>query len=150
MDLVKTDLPKSQSILDVGLKAKQTFNKEIEKIDVPFDREEDMILLCLSIFLHDFIHDYNLASMHKRIFKGEVDSGELDENGKKIKIKTYDLLLKLNLGIVDPTYKMFCYEVGGFGEVSLYDDNQFEDSSLSSKTNGFLTYNRQFEESLPT
>lgn len=149
MDLVKTGLPKSQSILDVGLKAKQTFNKEIEKIDVPFDREEDMILLCLSIFLQDFIHDYNLASMHKRIFKGEVDSGELDENGKKIKIKTYDLLLKLNLGIVDPTYKMFCYEVGGFGEVSLYDDNQFEDSSLSSKTNGFLTYNRQFEESLP-
>jgi len=149
MDLVKDSAPKSQSILDVSLKAKQKFNGEIEKVVVPFEREEDMILLCLSIFLHDFIHDYNLAGMHKRIFKGEVDTGNRDEDGKKIKVKTYDLLMNLNIGIINPVYKIYCYESGGYGDVNLYDDNQFEDNRLAGKSKTFLDYTEQFEEMIP-
>jgi hypothetical protein len=150
MDLVKDSAPKSQSILDVTLKARQKFNGEIEKVVVPFEREEDMVLLCLSIFLHDFIHDYNLASMHKRIFKGEVDTGNKDEEGKKIKVKTYDLLMNLNIGIINPVYKIYCYESGGYGEVNLYDDNQFEDNRLVGKSRTFLDYTEQFEEMIPS
>lgn len=150
MDLVKDSAPKSQSILDVSLKARQKFNGDIEKVVVPFEREEDMILLCLSIFLHDFIHDYNLASMHKRIFKGEVDTGNRGEDGKKIKVKTYDLLMNLNIGIINPVYKIYCYESGGYGEVNLYDDNQFEDNRLVGKSRTFLDYTEQFEEMIPS
>ena len=66
-NLAESSSPRSQSILKVELTAEQNFGKNIDKIVVPFKREEDMILLCLSIFLHDFVHDYNLSSMHKFI-----------------------------------------------------------------------------------
>ena len=72
-NLEKSSSSHSQSILKVDLKAKQNFGAApVKKISVPFKREEDMILLCLSTFLHDFVHDYNLSSMHKRVIKGDA------------------------------------------------------------------------------
>ena len=39
----------------------------VAKNTIHFDREEDMILMCLSAFVHDYVHDYNLESMHVRV-----------------------------------------------------------------------------------
>lgn len=124
---INSNVQHSQSILKVDLKAEQNFGETwVKKIVVPFKREEDMILLCLSIFLHDFVHDYNLSSMHKRVIKGE----------------SYDLLQKLNIGIKNPTFKIFSYEIGSYGDVALYDDSKFEDKAQEpgSKPISYLEY----------
>lgn len=119
-NLAESSSPHSQSRLKVELKAEQNFfGKTIDKIVVPFKREEDMILLCLSIFLHDFVHDYNLSSMHKRVIKGE----------------SYDLFKLLGIGIRNPTFKIFSYEVGGYGEINLYDDTKFENNPIEANSN---------------
>jgi hypothetical protein len=126
-DLAEISAPRSQSILKVELKAEQNFGETgVKKVVIPFKREEDMILMCLSIFLHDFVHDYNLSSMHKRVIKGE----------------SYELLQKLNIGIRNPTFKIFAYETGSYGNVSLYDDSQFEDveQDPGSKPVSYLEY----------
>jgi hypothetical protein len=126
-DLAEISAPRSQSILKVELKAEQNFGETgVKKVVIPFKREEDMILMCLSTFLHDFVHDYNLSSMHKRVIKGE----------------SYELLQKLNIGIRNPTFKIFAYETGSYGNVSLYDDSQFEDveQDPGSKPVSYLEY----------
>lgn len=126
-NLVESSSPHSQSILKVDLRAQQNFGPEpIQKISVPFKREEDMILLCLSTFLHDFVHDYNLSSMHKRVIKGDA----------------YKVFQSLNIGIRNPTFKLFSYNTGSYGDVELYDDSKFEDVSIApdSKLNSYLKF----------
>jgi hypothetical protein len=119
--------PHSQSILKVDLRAEQNFGTTpIQKISVPFKREEDMILLCLSTFLHDFVHDYNLSSMHKRVIKGDA----------------YKVFQSLNIGIRNPTFKLFSYNTGSYGDVELYDDSKFEDVPVvaGSKLGSYLKF----------
>ena len=119
--------PHSQSILKVDLRAKQNFGTTpIQKVSVPFKREEDMILLCLSTFLHDFVHDYNLSSMHKRVIKGDA----------------YKVFQSLNIGIRNPTFKLFSYNTGSYGDVELYDDSKFEDVPVApgSKLDSYLKF----------
>jgi len=126
-NLVESSLSHSQSILKVDLRAKQNFGPiPIEKISVPFKREEDMILLCLSTFLHDFVHDYNLSSMHKRVIKGDA----------------YKVFQSLNIGIRNPTFKLFSYNTGSYGDVELYDDSKFEDVPVvaGSKLGSYLKF----------
>jgi hypothetical protein len=103
----------SPSIEKVNFEAEQNFfGKTIDKITVPFEHEEDMILLCLSIFLHDFVHDYNLVNMHKRVIKSNA----------------YDLLQNFNIVIKNATFKIFTYEIStGAREVILYKDSVFQD-----------------------
>jgi hypothetical protein len=135
-NLVESSSPKSQSILAVDLNASQNFGATpIQKIVVPFKREEDMILLCLSNFLHDFVHDYNLSSMHKRVIKGDA----------------YGLMKTLNIGIRNPTFKIFSYSTGGYGDVELYDDSKFEDVPLDpkSKLNSYLDFIKENHLELP-
>jgi hypothetical protein len=126
-NLAKESSPHSQSILKIDLKAEQNFGGEgVKKVVVPFKREEDMILLCLSNFLHDFVHDYNLSSMHKRVVKGD----------------SYGLLQSLNIGIRNPAFKIFSYESGSYGDPDLYDDSKFEDETAEpgSKPFSYLEY----------
>jgi len=126
-NLAKESSPHSQSILKIDLKAEQNFGGEgVKKVVVPFKREEDMILLCLSNFLHDFVHDYNLSSMHKRVVKGD----------------SYGLLQSLNIGIRNPAFKIFSYESGSYGDPDLYDDSKFEDDPAEpgSKPFSYLEY----------
>jgi len=126
-NLAEISAPRSQSILKVELKAEQNFGETgVKKVVVPFKREEDMILMCLSTFLHDFVHDYNLSSMHKRVIKGE----------------SYGLLQKLNIGIKNPTFKIFSYETGSYGDPELYDDSKFEDVEQEPGSNpvSYLEY----------
>jgi len=125
--LAESSTPRSQSIYKVDLKAVQNFGPDgVKKIVVPFKREEDMILLCLSNFLHDFVHDYNLSSMHKRVVKGD----------------SYGLLQSLNIGIKNPVFKIFQYESGTYGDPELYDDSKFEDVPAEpySKPHSYLEY----------
>ncbi|NDA89723.1 MAG: hypothetical protein EBY20_02265 [Alphaproteobacteria bacterium] len=125
--LAESSVPRSQSILKVDLKAVQNFGPNgVKKVVVPFKREEDMILLCLSNFLHDFVHDYNLSSMHKRVIKGD----------------SYGLLQSLNIGINNPVFKIFQYESGSYGDPELYDDSKFEDVPAEpySKSHSYLEY----------
>ena len=125
--LAESGAPRSQSILKVDLKAEQNFGPGgVKKVVVPFKREEDMILLCLSNFLHDFVHDYNLSSMHKRVIKGD----------------SYGLLQSLNIGINNPVFKIFQYESGSYGDPELYDDSKFEDVPAEpySKSHSYLEY----------
>ena len=125
--LAESSNPRSQSILKVHLKAKQNFGPGgVKKVVVPFKREEDMILLCLSNFLHDFVHDYNLSSMHKRVVKGD----------------SYGLLQSLKIGINNPVFKIFQYESGSYGDPELYDDSKFEDVPAEpySKPLSYLEY----------
>ena len=50
---------KINSMMQIPLTINQYFfEKKIDKINVNFEREEDMILLLLNIFVHNFIHDY--------------------------------------------------------------------------------------------
>lgn len=128
--LEESSIQHSQSILKVNLKAEQNFGPNgVKKVTVPFKREEDMILLCLSIFLHDFVHDYNLSSMHKRVIKGD----------------SYGLLQSLNIGIKNPTFKIFQYESGSYGEPELYDDSKFENVKAESGTKS-LSYLEYFND----
>ena len=133
-DLVKSNAPHSQSILKVDLTAEQNFGPDgVKKVVVPFKREEDMILICLSNFLHDFVHDYNLSSMHKRVIKGD----------------SYGLLQSLKIGIRNQVFKIFQYESGSYGDPELYDDSKFEDvpGEPYSKSNSYLEYfNENFME----
>ncbi len=125
--LAESSNPRSQSILKVDLKAEQNFGPGgVKKVVVPFKREEDMILLCLSNFLHDFVHDYNLSSMHKRVVKGD----------------SYGLLQSLKIGINNPVFKIFQYESGSYGDPELYDDSKFEDVPAEpySKPLSYLEY----------
>jgi len=131
-NLEKSSYSHSQSILKVDLRAKQNFGPvPIEKISVPFKREEDMILLCLSTFLHDFVHDYNLSSMHKRVIKGD----------------SYKVFQSLNISIRNPTFKIFSYNTGAYGDVELYDDSKFEDVSTKSgsKLDSYLKFIKENE-----
>ena len=61
------------SIPSLSLEAKQYFSKDVNKITINFNKN-DMIVLCLSAFIHDFVHDFNLvSSMSARIIKGNTD-----------------------------------------------------------------------------
>jgi hypothetical protein len=134
--LAESSAPRSQSILKVDLKAVQNFGESgVKKVFVPFKREEDMILLCLSNFLHDFVHDYNLSSMHKRVVKGD----------------SYGLLQSLNIGIRNPVFKIFQYESGSYGDPELYDDSKFEDVPTEpySKPNSYLEYFNENKMEIP-
>lgn len=134
--LVESGAPRSQSILKVDLKAEQNFGPGgVKKIVVPFKREEDMILLCLSNFLHDFVHDYNLSSMHKRVIKGD----------------SYGLLQSLNIGINNPVFKIFQYESGSYGDPELYDDSKFENVPAEpySKSHSYLEYFNENKMEIP-
>jgi hypothetical protein len=135
-NLVESSSPKSQSILKVDLNATQNFGATpIQKIVVPFKREEDMILLCLSNFLHDFVHDYNLSSMHKRVIKGDA----------------YGVMKTLNIGIRNQTFKIFSYSTASYGDVELYDDSKFQDVPVDpkSKLNSYLNFIKENHLELP-
>ena len=71
------------------------FGKTIDKIKIKFGDEEDMQLLLLNIFVHDFGHDYNFLgdSYLRRIVSNikELDSLGI-ENGKKILKKLVDII----------------------------------------------------------
>ena len=86
------------------------FNEKINKVKVTFEREEDMLVLLLSIFVHDFAHDYNFSdTMIQRIL---ANVSELESMG-----------LALNNSVL----KYYKNKLEPLREVNLYDDSKIVD-----------------------
>ena len=130
------------SIDTVKLTYKQKFPEGgIKKNIMTFDREEDMIVMCLSTFVHDYVHDYNLGTMHARIIKGNIKRKNPDEPS---------LFESLGITIGNTIFKIMAYPLGGYREVSMYNDDQFEDepSDEDTKKENFYTYLNKNEEQI--
>lgn len=107
------------SIHAVALTYKQKFKEGgVSKNVINFEREEDMIVMCLSAFVHDYIHDYNLGSMHARVIKGNITRIDPD---------TPSLFEILGITIGNTIFKIIAYPVGGHRDISMYNDDQYED-----------------------
>lgn len=128
------------SIDTVKLTYKQKFPEGgIKKNIMTFDREEDMIVMCLSTFVHDYVHDYNLGTMHARVIKGNIKRKNPDEPS---------LFESLGITIGNTIFKIFAYPTGGHRDISMYNDDQFEDepSDGDTKKENFYTYLNKNEE----
>ena len=128
------------SIDTVKLTYKQKFPEGgIKKNIMTFDREEDMIVMCLSTFVHDYVHDYNLGTMHARVIKGNINRKNPDEPS---------LFESLGITIGNTIFKIFAYPTGGHRDISMYNDDQFEDepSDGDTKKENFYTYLNKNEE----
>jgi hypothetical protein len=111
----------------------------VDKNTIHFDREEDMIVMCLSTFVHDYVHDYNLGSMHARVIKGNVRSS-LNHDSK------LTLFEELGINVGNNIFKIMTYSFGGYREPVMYDDSQFADEE--DKENPFFKYLNNHEEKI--
>ena len=122
--LYKQNFENAEQIEGVQLTQSEDGKNGVSKITMKFDREEDMIVMSLSTFVHDYTHDYNLGSMHGRVIN-----------------KNTELFKSLNIKIGLQYFKNFCYVFGGPPrEVSLYDDNQYTDFYKSVNPGSFNFY----------
>jgi len=85
-----------EPIKNIEFDAEQNwFGKTVDKIKVKFNNEEDLQLLLLNIFVHDFGHDYNFLgdSYLRRIVSNikELDSLGI-ENGDKVLKRLVDII----------------------------------------------------------
>ena len=110
----------------------------VAKNTISFSRKEDMMVMCLSAFVHDYVHDYNLGTMHNRVIKGNIMRSNPD---------VPSLFESLGIKIANKTFKIMSYSVGGHRDISMYNDEQFEDvpSRDINKTN-FVSYLNSKEE----
>jgi hypothetical protein len=130
------------SIESVLLKYKQKFKTEgVSKNTMSFERVEDMIFMCLSIFLHDYVHDYNLSGMHNRVIKGNISRTKPDEPS---------LFETLGITVGNTILKIFSYGIStGDRKVIMYDDNKFkdvlsgQDSQIKSAFYNYLNSNEE-------
>jgi len=107
-DLSNDALKPSVTKIDFG--SKQIFSKDVDKISVKFDREEDMLVLCLSTFIHDFAHDFNFSTMHQRILK-----------------KNQPLFHSMGINIGNGIIKKYILPEFVNREIIMYDDTKFKD-----------------------
>jgi hypothetical protein len=88
---------KFEPIKNIEFEAEQIWpdGEPIKKIKIKFSEEEDMILLILNIFVHDFGHDYNfLGDSYLRRIVSNIKELELlgIKNGNKILKKLTDII----------------------------------------------------------
>jgi hypothetical protein len=118
----------------------------VAKNTIRFDREEDMIVMCLSAFVHDYVHDYNLGSYHARVLSGN--------NVARVNPNEPSLFESLGITIGNTIFKIIAYGAGRYSgdhKVTLYDDNQFEDVQTNDQNkNNFYNYQQTFEEPIYT
>lgn len=127
------------SMESVELTHKQKFpSNGVSKNTITFDREEDMLVMCLSTFVHDYVHDYNLGSMHARVIKGNVLRSNPDEPS---------LFETLGITIGNTIFKIIAYYKGGHRDISMYNDEQFEDEpTRDTRKINFYNYLNEYEE----
>ena len=114
----------------------------VAKNTIKFNRLEDMIVMCLSTFVHDYVHDYNLGTMHARVIKGNIIRTNSDEPS---------LFEKLGITIGNTIVKIMTYNVGGHRDVSMYDDSKFKDDALEpGNKKDFSDYLETFETPIET
>ena len=110
----------------------------VAKNTIRFDREEDMVVMCLSAFVHDYVHDYNLGSMATRVIKGNIGEG--------------GLFASLGINVGNNIFKIISYSIGGQRDVSMYNDAQFIDKPIleDSDKKKFYNYLNTYEENILT
>lgn len=111
------------SIESVTLRYKQKFKTGgVSKNTMSFERVEDMMFMCLSIFLHDFVHDYSLGGIgFGRVIKGNVSRTKPDEPS---------LFETLGIKVANRILRIFKYEITvGDRQVIMYDDSKFKNVS---------------------
>ena len=93
----------------------------VSKVTIKFNREEDMILMCLSLFVHDYIHDYNLDTMHGRVIN-----------------KNTELFKSLNIKVGLQYFKTFSYVYNeNPRDIKMYNDNEYRDLNEEQQKNIF-------------
>ena len=134
------------AIDSVDITYKQKFpERGVSKNTITFERLEDMIVMCLSAFVHDYVHDYNLCSMYARVVKGTTT-----ENS------TPSLFENLGIHIANTIFKIIAYPIGGGPrDISMYDDTKFEDEPIKEgsekeKFEKFYDYLKNNEEEILT
>lgn len=105
------------SVTKIDFGSKQIFNKEVDKVSVKFNREEDMLTMCLSTFIHDFAHDFNFFSMHQRILK-----------------KNQPLFHSMGINIGNGILKKYVLPEFVDREIIMYDDSKFKDIADQQET----------------
>jgi len=110
----------------------------VAKNTIRFDREEDMVVMCLSAFVHDYVHDYNLGSMATRVIKGNIGEG--------------GLFASLGINVGNNIFKIISYSIGGQRDVSMYNDAQFIDKPIleDSDKKKFYNYLNTYDENVLT
>ena len=148
-----SDKISAPSILAVELEKKQKFptidtlpggiegviinQNGVAKNTIHFDREEDMTVLCLSAFVHDYVHDYNLGSMHSRVIRGG--------NVKRVKEDQPSLFESLGIPIGNNTIKEMSYTIGGPRDINMYNDAQFINEPIKDTATEKRTFNDLLE-----
>lgn len=90
-------LEKFEPIKNIEFEAEQIWpdGEPVKKIKIEFSEEEDMMLLILNTFVHDFGHDYNfLGDSYLRRIVSNIKELELlgIENGNKVLKKLTDII----------------------------------------------------------
>jgi len=116
------------SVAKIEFGSKQIFNKNVDKINVTFDREEDMLVMCLSTFIHDFAHDFNFFSMHSRILK-----------------KNQALFQSMGITIGNGILKKFVLPEMLHRDIIMYDDDKFKDIQEEKPTNFTKSKNNYYK-----
>ncbi len=129
------------SIKAIPLQYSQKFpTNGVSKNTITFDRIEDMMIMCLSTFVHDYVHDYNLGTMHARVIKGNINRTEPDKPS---------IFETLGINIGNTIFKEFAYPIGGHRDVSMYKDEQFEDVNVTdTEKTGFYNCLNNNEENI--
>ena len=114
----------------------------VAKNTIRFKRIEDMIIMCLSTFVHDYVHDYNLDAFHFRVIKGNILRTNPD---------VPSLFEKLGITIGNKTFKMMYYNINTseIRNLSSYDDSKFEDvPTIQGDKQNFVNYLNSYEEQI--
>jgi hypothetical protein len=115
----------------------------VAKNTIKFKRLEDMIVICLSTFVHDYVHDYNLGSMHSRVIKGNI---------LRTNPEVPSLFETLGIKIGNKPFKILNYNINsGPRDVSMYDDSKFEDVPIKpGDKQNFINYLSSYEMPIET
>lgn len=129
-----------EPIKNIEFDAEQNwFGKTVDKIKVNFNNEEDLQLLLLNIFVHDFGHDYNfLGDSYLRRIVSNIK--ELDSLGIENENKVLKRLVDIISG--DPRVP-FMYNDNIFVDVA---DSEYLSPELKSKKQQFYERLNGFED----
>ena len=130
---------KLPSIKNINFEGKQVWPSPVKNVQMRFQTLEDMQLLIINIFLHDFGHDYNFAKdgYLKRIVKNVAD------------------LESMGVTIGNSNLKILVETISGQREIFMYDDRKFMDAErdfdkedLEPAVLNYLNFKKKYNEIL--
>ena len=130
---------KLPSIKNINFEGKQVWPSQVKNVQMRFQTQEDLQLLIINIFLHDFGHDYNFAKdgYLKRIVKNVAD------------------LESMGVTIGNSNLKVLIETLSGPREIFMYDDRKFMDAErdfdkedLEPAVLNYLNFKKKYNETL--